>query len=1329
MYHVAAGDQTGATGEVTTLLGTTFEVNGTELIDNDPEADNPNVVGTVAADNGQIQVIDNVLLPIDTPIGQVLTTMIHVCENDGDLSIDFGTHECIYTEDVFFAKATPKEVFKAGDAVNVQLQYLEIAEGSVVSPELIAVGAQDDVIGIDIRIANSDFDNLDVKKILTFDTSVLENFLLSNGGDSIVISQFDNVRVYDPATGRYSLEVAEARVYVDGFGPATRDTPGLVAELEALIAQEQAVTITYLDSNHVEQTAEICIDFSHEPELFTPIALDLNGDGEIGVTGVSTVQGHEFDQNAATVEFDLDADGTKETIEWFNGDGDGILVNTDLIGPNNEIDGAALYGDQGGLFANGYEKLSQLEDDNGDGVINGVELDNIALWVDDGDAVLEAGEIKTLASESIKAISTEATVEADGRLTSKAGVDLEATGEVSYSLEGPDAAFFQIDAATGELTYAAGFVPDFENPQDQGHDNIYDLVIVRSILDSAGDCIKEPEREAVQVKVCDEDDLGSLSGRYFCDENGNDVDDGEPGIAGVVVTLNETGETTVTDSNGFYSFDDLPAGEYSVTFTDPDNVLDGKDLVAPNQGGDDAVDSDAIGNTTSATIAGITVVAGQNTPDNDAGAAMPETDLGSISGRYFCDENGNALEDPGEAGAEGIRVRLRDQDTRKIIATTFTDANGDYSFEGLEAGRYQVRFDGLDDKPFVAANVGNDDAIDSDVVKTFNNGVGRTNSITLGQGENVIDVDAGVEGAAPEPGSLSGTYFCDENGNAVRDGGDTPVAGVLVMLLDAGGNATGDQVFTDANGTYSFAGLAAGTYGVKFTDPNNVLDGKELVAANQGGDDSVDSDAIGDTTESIISGISVVGGQDSPNNDAGAGAPATGLGSISGRYFCDENGNALEDPGEAGAEGIRVRLRDQDTRKIIATTFTDANGDYSFEGLEAGRYQVRFDGLDDKSFVAANVGNDDAIDSDVVKTFSSGVGRTNSITLGQGENVTDVDAGVEGGSSAPTPVDDMAMGCADEVILADVLTNDSDPDGDTFAITMVDGQTIAEGQTITTSAGTNVTLDGGVLKVDGAHAYAGLDIGQTAVEDISYKITDSAGNSASATLKVTFCGDANTLESLVASLPGSTKYQVVAGNELHPIEDFGYDVLLSDSGDARLDGVVFDQAYCLSFLEAVATDGTFLTAPTLMGDILDGKDSSAFGAHQVGIKNGLAAGENLDLINWIINEEFNINSAGSTDGQFSDWEIQLAIWELTDTLDPQFWGTDSAADFVLSLDPIYGQREDVDFILTEAMHNGEGFCAGDGDIATFIVDPNPPTSENSQPFILGFKYDDFDCIC
>ena len=127
----------------------------------------------------------------------------------------------------------------------------------------------------------------------------------------------------------------------------------------ALADQLQDATVTYIDSNGQQQTAEICLDFSADADQWTPIAFDLNGDGEIGVNGSSTVQGHEFDENAATVDFDIDGDGTTETIEWFNGDGDGILVNTDEIGANNEIDGRALFGDQGGQYANGYEKLKR----------------------------------------------------------------------------------------------------------------------------------------------------------------------------------------------------------------------------------------------------------------------------------------------------------------------------------------------------------------------------------------------------------------------------------------------------------------------------------------------------------------------------------------------------------------------------------------------------------------------------------------------------------------------------------------------------------------------------------------------------------------------------------------------------------------------------------------------------------------------------------------------------------------------------------------------------------------------------------------------------------
>ncbi|MEL6266566.1 MAG: SdrD B-like domain-containing protein, partial [Pseudomonadota bacterium] len=118
---------------------------------------------------------------------------------------------------------------------------------------------------------------------------------------------------------------------------------------------------------------------------------------------------------------------------------------------------------------------------------------------------------------------------------------------------------------------------------------------------------------------------GSLSGRYFCDTNDNDIDDAngdEPGIGGITVTL--TGPdgsvvaTTTTSDIGNYRFDNLRPGDYTVEFSDPTGINAGKVLVAPNVG-DDASDSDAIGDATTSKIEGITVVSGENTPDNDAG--------------------------------------------------------------------------------------------------------------------------------------------------------------------------------------------------------------------------------------------------------------------------------------------------------------------------------------------------------------------------------------------------------------------------------------------------------------------------------------------------------------------------------------------------------------------------------------------------------------------------------------------------------------------------------------------------------------------------------------
>ena len=259
-----------------------------------------------------------------------------------------------------------------------------------------------------------------------------------------------------------------------------------------------------------------------------------------------------------------------------------------------------------------------------------------------------------------------------------------------------------------------------------------------------------------------------------------------------------------------------------------------------------------------------------------------------------------------EPGKEGVLVTLLNADGTEVLdengnpITTVTDADGAYRFEGVPEGDYRVKFANPDGTEFTTQNVGSDDSIDSDVDA---NGVSDVISVSRGQ---TSTADAGLKDI--EPGSLSGRYFCDENRNGVDDG-EAGVAGVTVILLGADGQPTGATTTTADDGSYSFAGLNPGIYGVRFED---AVSGKVLIEANVGDDDAIDSDATdlgGGVSE--ITGIEVVSGQNTPDNDAGVEEAA---GALSGRYFCDENrdGTELDDAGqpEAGVEGVLVALLD-----------------------------------------------------------------------------------------------------------------------------------------------------------------------------------------------------------------------------------------------------------------------------------------------------------------------------------------------------------------------------------------------------------------------------------
>ena len=133
-----------------------------------------------------------------------------------------------------------------------------------------------------------------------------------------------------------------------------------------------------------------------------PLILDLNGDG-----AHSTRLGYGTGSLSSTY-FDMDNDGFAERTAWVSS-GDGLLVMDK--NSNGKIDNQTeLFGNDA-TYANGFLNLKQY-DSNNDNLMNASDTQwaNLRVWVDaNGDAVTDAGELKTLAQLGITQINLAAT--------------------------------------------------------------------------------------------------------------------------------------------------------------------------------------------------------------------------------------------------------------------------------------------------------------------------------------------------------------------------------------------------------------------------------------------------------------------------------------------------------------------------------------------------------------------------------------------------------------------------------------------------------------------------------------------------------------------------------------------------------------------------------------------------------------------------------------------------------------------------------------------------------------------------------------------------------
>ncbi|MGB3510252.1 MAG: SdrD B-like domain-containing protein [Microcoleaceae cyanobacterium] len=446
------------------------------------------------------------------------------------------------------------------------------------------------------------------------------------------------------------------------------------------------------------------------------------------------------------------------------------------------------------------------------------------------------------------------------------------------------------------------------------------------------------------TSIVDTSSTGAIVGVKFDDRNADgQAGPDEPRLIGVelFVDLNNNGlpeanePVTLTDTHGEYRFT-LPPGNFRVRETPPAGFV----------------------NTTPTPV--VPVVPGQTVIYNfgDTSRFDPNT---SISGIIFTDSNNSGIQDGGEAGiptaqvfldldgdgtldtsedlnADGVLNEGEDLDGDGVLdidePETFTDPDGRYVFNGLTPGNYTVgavleeNLFFTTTPPIVSVSLS---PIPVDPTLS-------PSPINVIFGQNITDIDLGVNVQGLEEDTVSGIVFNDLNANGLYEPlkGETGIPGV--------------EVYLDSHRDGKLQGFEpnqisgpGGTYGLDVSD----------VAPGQYPLSQVVRTGFTQTTPPAL--VSVGDGSSSVYNFGNR--PQT---LITGTVFEDFNGNGIQDFNDTNANGILdptefvergvpgfqiyADINQNgilDNADIEPNTFTDTAGEYAIVGLKPGTYTLR----------------------------------------------------------------------------------------------------------------------------------------------------------------------------------------------------------------------------------------------------------------------------------------------------------------------------------------------------------------------------------------------------
>jgi uncharacterized repeat protein (TIGR01451 family) len=360
--------------------------------------------------------------------------------------------------------------------------------------------------------------------------------------------------------------------------------------------------------------------------------------------------------------------------------------------------------------------------------------------------------------------------------------------------------------------------------------------------------------------------------------------------------------TTTTNEAGEYSFGDLRPGTYVVTEVQPSSFgfLDAKTYPGTKGGTGDS----------KTVISAVTLVAGDNSKDNNFSEYVPS----SITGQVSNDFTG--------APIGGVVVTITGvDDNGPFTKETKTGPDGNYTFPNLRPGTYEV----TETQPSDWSDKSNPLGNSGGTADGFN----KTKGIVLpASGKDVTKVDF----TEIKLSSIAGVVYVDKNNDGVQQADEVGIPGIEMTLsgLDDLGVTVTKTVKTDLNGQYLFEKLrpSAAGYTVTEAEPLAYVDGTETPGT-----------LAGATTPSTSVNDQIIVPLNPERISAANNFGERPLSVLSGKVT---QGNVAGDSSGKGIGGVTITLTgtDDKNKPFTMTTTTKADGTYKFENLRPGTYVV-----------------------------------------------------------------------------------------------------------------------------------------------------------------------------------------------------------------------------------------------------------------------------------------------------------------------------------------------------------------------------------------------------